>query len=187
MKDLVPQIVNAIRPLLNKPYFIYGHSMGGAVGYEVIHELHSLGARVPDHFFVGACISPKFKTGPSSDTKLHRNKTAEEMKDLLKSYGGTPEAVLNNNELMDLLLPMIKADFTIAQEYVHDHPNPMIPVPITYFKASEDHLVASIKQAWDEHTENYSEIVVDSGHFFITTHSDRFLALFLARLEEVIS
>jgi len=183
MKDLIPVLSKEILPLLVKDYFFYGHSLGGIIAYELIQELRSLGALLPLHLFVGGTPVPLFKSIPNPEN-LHRNKTPEQMKQTLREYGGTPEEVLNNQELMDLLLPMIQADFILGQEYVHERLEAQIPVPITNFTSLTDYLV-SAKQDWGKHTsKSCKEVQVEGGHFFITTNTNSFLDLFSQELDK---
>jgi len=185
MKRLIPDLANALLPLLDKPYVLYGHSLGGLVAYEVVQELLSMGVQLPRHLFVGACSAALFKSGPKPDTHLHRNKTQEEMKQVLRNHGGTSEEVLNNKELMDLLLPMIQADFVLAQEYVHERSQLEVPVPITYFRAKSDSVVPEEMQTWNKHTSTrYNQQDLDAGHFFLQTHTALFLELFGKELKE---
>jgi len=188
MKELVLDIAKAIIPLLDKPYFFYGHSLGGYIAYEVVQELRTLGTQLPLRLFVGACLAPIFKKGLQPGITSHRDKTLEQIKQVLRDLGGTPEEVLNSKELMDILLPMVKSDLTVGQEYAHERVDIQLPVPITYFKGTKDTVLGPEKQTWDVHTSvSYKQIDLDSGHFFLTSHSDLLLDFLAKEIKESLN
>jgi len=188
MKELIHDLSKAIIPLLTKPYFFYGHSMGGMVVYELVQELRTMGAPLPLRLFAGASVAPIKKNGRlQPGTISFRSKTQEEMKQVLRNLGGTPEEVLNSKELMDVILPVVSSDLILAQEYVHERVDVQIPVPITYFKATKDTAVTPDRQTWNVHTSSYKQIDLDCGHFFLSSHTELFLALLAKEIKESLN
>lgn len=126
-------ILPEILPLLDKPYALFGHSMGGMLAFEVARRLARAGAPSPRSLFV--CAS----NGPGVTLRNGSMYTLDDAAFLaaLSSMGATPDEVLNEPELMELLLPMLRADFEAIE--THDYgPQPKVDIPIVVFGGLDD-------------------------------------------------
>jgi len=177
IKDLIIDLGTAIRPLLGKPYYLYGHSLGGNIAYELVQYLFQHNLSLPLTLFPAASAAPGTRDGKIPTGSIpHKERNFEQMIALLKQYGATPLEILENTELMEMLIPYIQADFVMSQEYMHYHENP-VPVPITYFHGSNDDMMTKDQPSWKNHTStHYKQINFEAGHFFNTTHTDLLLA-----------
>lgn len=168
LDKLVHAIVDEIQPLLNLPFVFFGHSMGALLAFETARQLKRKNKRVPDHLFV---------SGRSAPQLAHRNRKLHllpdnELKNELRLLNGTPDAVLQNNELMDLLLPRLRADFEVCETYMYMADEPM-DCPITAFGGTDDFEVSlESLAAWKEQTRYDSDLQIFKGdHFFL--HSEQ--------------
>lgn len=139
---------DAMAPLLDRPFVFFGHSMGAMLAYELTRELRRRGLPLPQQLMVSACRAPHCELGREP---LH-NLPKPQFIDAVANLKGTPEAAIANPELMDLLEPVLRADFTAAESWVYT-PEPALALPIAAFGGTQDHWVArTVLSAWREHT-----------------------------------
>jgi len=172
LDPLVRAIADALRPHLDKPFAFFGHSMGGLVSFEVARVLRTNQGLNPVHLFVSAHRAPQL---PDPDPPIH-NLPEPEFLDELRHLEGTPEEVLDNPELMQLLLPTLRADFTIVETYAYTADLPL-DCPITVFGGLQDQEVSYDElNAWQEQTnEAFSLQMLPGNNFFL--HSAQSLLL----------
>jgi medium-chain acyl-[acyl-carrier-protein] hydrolase len=164
LPSLVREIARAIRDHLDSPFAFFGHSMGSLICFELARHLRSESGVEPAHLFVSACRAPQI--GDRS-TPLHRL-TDEELLEKLGQFNGTPQEVLNHPELMQMMLPLLRADFEMIETYVYSDAPPL-GCPITAFGGLRDPEVGREHlEAWREQTAGaFSVRIFDGDHFFI--------------------
>lgn len=164
MDELIEALVPAVTALADRPYFLFGHSMGALIAFELTRALHKRGLSLPHRLFVSAFRSPD---RPNPKRELHALPD-DQFIDALRDYGGTPEAVLKHRETMDVLMPMLRADFRLHETYRHV-PGMPLPVPITALAGRSDLAVPASEMAgWDKHTAaGFDMHHFDGAHFFI--------------------
>jgi medium-chain acyl-[acyl-carrier-protein] hydrolase len=164
---LADEIVGVLLELPAKPFAFFGHSFGGLLCFEVARRLHRRGAQLPAELFVSACPPPHLAP---AELDVHRLPDRA-FKERLRELGGTPGPVLECSELMDLLLPVLRADLTAFE--THDHePGPPLPIRLTIFGGARDRFVdRETLDGWRQHTcERFTVRVFPGDHFFL--HSD---------------
>src|SRR5439155_16351561 len=113
----VERISSEIQSLTDKPYALFGHSLGAALAFEVGCCLERRGLRGPMCLIVSGrgALHRDDKGRDDQDTCASRGPTSAlpeaEFINVLREMGGTPPEVLNNPEIMKFLLPVIRADF----------------------------------------------------------------------------
>lgn len=155
----------------NLPIALFGHSMGARIAFEMARRL---GGRVV-HLFASAAPAPglrRHRPGQGAPRPISEL-TDDEFKQRLRTLGGTPPQVLENDELMARFLPMLRADFLVIEHYRVD-PGLRISCPITVFTGATDHGITAsdaVVLAWRERTTARARILeLDAGHFFLATH-----------------
>lgn len=169
LEPLVDAVVEALRGRDDRPFALFGHSLGALVAYETTRRLVAAGARLPVHLFASARVAPHLQ---DPDGRVH-TMSDDELVGELRARGQTPDEVLDNAELLELLLPAVRADFAIAERYRH-RPGPPLPVAITALggTADPDVPVAAV-EAWRVHTEaRFTSAIYPGGHFFLDVHLD---------------
>jgi medium-chain acyl-[acyl-carrier-protein] hydrolase len=161
---LVPAIVQAIFPYLDKPFAFFGHSMGAILSFEVARQLRKKCHISPAHLFVSGRGAPHV---PFEFKSLHSLPKAEFIEQLRK-LNGTPDEVLDNAELMEMLIPMLRADFKLIETYAYT-PGLTLGCPITAFGGLQDGKVSLARlEAWQEQTNADFSVQMFSGdHFFL--------------------
>ncbi|KAF7767751.1 hypothetical protein PCIT_a3839 [Pseudoalteromonas citrea] len=172
MEMLVTQLMPNLKEVLSGDYIIFGHSLGSRIGFEVARRALSCGLNAPKHFFV---------SGSGSPDKTCLKKTPRELSDRefiqqLKDIDGTPKEVLESQELMELYLPMLRADFKIAENYFFNGSD-VIPCDVTVITGKEDKISFEKLMGWDRFFINTEVQFCNGGHFFIDTHQQELMQL----------
>lgn len=168
MSELLQDIEENFHQLINKPYVIYGHSLGARVAYELIHKIKQRGLPEPESFIAAASRAPHLSTLSEPVSNL----SDREFIYKLKRLGGTNSSILDNKELLELCLPMLRADFKIVDDYKCQSKS-KLSCKLYVISGSEDHLVSlEDSQGWSLHFTECKSFVISAGHFFIDSHSD---------------
>ncbi len=141
--------------------------MGAIIGFELARRLRAYCNIIPSHLFVSGCIAPHQHQARSRT--IHQLPTAEFIEELHR-LNGTHKEILQNQELMALLLPTLRADFELIETYTYV-PNDTLRCPITAFGGLEDeHISKERLAAWSEYSQSSFRLHMLSGdHFFINT------------------
>lgn len=178
----IAEVADAIAERADRPYGIYGHSMGGRLAFEVIRHLRREGKALPVLLAVGGTRAPDLP--PEGALTGVSRLPDDEMFAALTDAGGTPAELLEHRELMTLFAPMIRSDFRRLDDYVYVD-EPPLPVPIMAFHGTADDLVdVAAVTAWQRHTTAGFEVrEVPGGHFFLREdHRARLLEPLARRL-----
>ncbi|MEU8238200.1 alpha/beta fold hydrolase [Actinoplanes missouriensis] len=168
---LVDALHEAITPYLDLPYAFYGHSMGALVAFELARRLRRAGAPEPAHLFLAAFRAPQL---PNPNIKIH-HLPDEVLKTVLRTEG-TPQHVLDNEELMRALLPTLRADIELCDTYEY-RTEPALATPITVFGGHQDVRVSrSDLEPWQAQAAGPFRLVMLPGsHFFLHSAQDLLL------------
>lgn len=166
LERLLPDLTEALRPMLDLPFVFFGYSMGAVISYELTQRLRKENAQLPLKLLISAYPAPHI---PRYQSPIHQL-SDQQFIERLRSYAGTPEEVLKNGDVMRLIMPMLRADFTLIETYAHS-PQPPLDCPITVVGGRQDpHATEDKLAAWREHTTGrFSLRMYEGNHFFIQT------------------
>ena len=165
----VVEVMNAVyqdlQPFLKKPFAFFGHSMGALVSYEFARRLQREQQPGPFELFVSGCTAPHVRIIEPTYHLPEQEFIAE-----LRRLQGTPAEVLDNAELMQLMMPIVRADFKASQTYTYI-PGPPLECPIRAFGGLKDEMVPREKvESWSEHTTgSFRAQMLPGDHFFLNT------------------
>jgi medium-chain acyl-[acyl-carrier-protein] hydrolase len=161
---LVQKIALGIHHHLDRPFAFFGHSMGALLSFELTRLLRQQGYASPAHLFVSGYRAPHLK---SNSTLIH-NLPEPEFTEEIRRLGGTPEAVLANAELRELVFPTLRADFAAIETYRYRSCTSLV-CPITVFGGLQDPGVdVADLEAWRQYTTGKFGLQMFSGnHFFL--------------------
>ena len=164
VEPLITELGAAIHPLLDKPFAFFGHSMGSLLGFELSRHLLSQHGLAAVQLFASGQPAPQLARYDSSTFDLPTGEFIEE----LRSLNGTPRSILEDEELMRLLMPVLRADFEVEETYKYLHKPPM-SIPISVFSGLQDKGVSKAElEPWGEQTTSSFTITLFPGdHFFI--------------------
>ncbi len=165
LEDLVSEIVQAMLPLLDRPFAVFGHSMGSIIGYEVTRRLSLQHRLTPERLFVSGRGGAQRSAGKG---QLHILPDDQLVDALQKTYGGIPDVVLRNRELLAHFLPTLRADLRLLESHQHRAGAPL-SCPITAFGGVDDPMVdESALRAWSRLTTGAFDLQMYSGgHFYL--------------------
>jgi medium-chain acyl-[acyl-carrier-protein] hydrolase len=171
---LIEPLARALRPYLDKPFAFFGHSMGAIISFELARYLRKRFLPRPLHLFVSGRTAPQIPEEDPGDYDLPE----PEFMQRLRNLNGTPREVLDHPELMELMIPLLRADFALIQTYAYS-PEPPLNIPITVFGGTEDTEVAQQHlEAWREQTNSSFALRMLSGdHFFLLNAESQLLSL----------
>lgn len=172
LDQITDAILTEMEPYLDKPFALFGHSMGAMISYELASKLQESRIGELRHLFVSAFRAVHLPRVNHYRYLLPDQELIEE----LRKLNGTPEMLLQNEELMELFLPVIRADLQLCDTYTYRQRDPL-QCGLTAFAGEQDRGVELTDiRAWSELVSGSFEFCSFPGdHFFI--HSDERLLL----------
>ncbi|HLN62204.1 MAG TPA: alpha/beta fold hydrolase [Symbiobacteriaceae bacterium] len=162
---LVAELARAMQAHLDKPFALFGHSMGALVAFELARELRRSYGRLPAALIVGGRNAPHWPRENRPD--LHGLPDAELVAEL-KVLGGTPPEVLAHAELMELILPVMRADLAIHETYEYVAEAPLACPVVALGGTRDDRTTQAGLEAWGELTTGRFALEwFEGGHFFV--------------------
>jgi medium-chain acyl-[acyl-carrier-protein] hydrolase len=181
LPPLVQALAQALAPHLDKPFTFYGHGMGALVSFELARQLRRQHGPKPTHLFVSGRSAPQI---PHSHPPIHALPEPEFL-DKLRSAHAAPKEALEQTEVMQLLLPILRADLAVCETYVYTSELPL-DCPISVFgdlqdrAGRRDHL-----EAWRNQTKAVFAIqMIPGDHFALPTAQAFFLRALSVELRQ---
>ncbi|MBM7442873.1 thioesterase II family protein [Streptomyces sp. HB132] len=173
MAALLEDLAGAMDEARHTPYALFGHSFGGVLAFELTRHLTDRGFPASRRLLVSACPAPHEATPVETNHDL----SDEEFTERLRKLRGTPEELLENEELMELYLPTIRADYTILDHYRAPRITPL-NCPVSVFHGADDQDVpeASVGE-WAQYSNgSFAAEEITGDHFFLRDSEDELLA-----------
>ena len=180
MPSLADSATEAILPHLNVPFAFFGHSLGALESFEIARRLRQRNQPQPIHMFTSAHRAPQL---PNPHPEIHGLADREFVDQICQQYGGIPQAVLDNPDLVELMLPCLRADFNVFEGYVYTDEAPL-DCPITAFGGTRDRRVSEPEvRAWGaQTTKTFRQQMFEGEHFFLNDQRDTLIASILKDL-----
>ena len=172
-------VAREMTPFLDRPFALFGHSMGALLAFEIARALRHSRAASPAALLLAAYPEPD---ASSARAPIHHLPDAAFIAEM-RRLQGTSEAVLDNQELMAFVLPILRADFRACDTYRYT-PEPPIDCPIVAYGGRDDQEVSlrDLDQ-WRVHTTaSFERRLFDGNHFFIQSQRELLLADIGSRL-----
>lgn len=161
------------------PFVFFGHSLGALVAFELSRYCQHHYLPMPLRLIVSGCDAPQYR----SPSKGMHKMPDDELIEALQGYNGTPPEILQHRELMALMLPIIRSDFALAEEYRY-RPGVRLKIPLTVLVGkSDDHIQPEQVDGWKK--ESDVECVMqwfEGDHFFINSERDQVLSFLRSEL-----
>lgn len=180
INEAVADVYRQIRHELGEPgtepeYALFGHSMGCLIAFELYYKIVEMNHRTPKTLFLSGRPAPHLD--PIAK-KVHMLPDREFIEEIVK-LGGTPAALFENEELADIFLPLLRADYKLAETYDYvPRPN-KIDCDISVFYGKYDELFSSDAIGeWEPHTSGACHLYgFEGGHFFVADCEDDLLSV----------
>ena len=166
ISTLLPALIEGIQPSLDKPFVFFGHSMGALLSFELSRRLRELGAPLPLQMFLSGRAAPQL---PDPEPPKHLLPEDEFISELSR-LNGTPRQILEHRDLMQLVIPLLRADFAVCETYVYVD-QPPFDCPFSVMGGVQDTQVTRDRlEAWRKQTTGpFSLRMFPGDHFFLTT------------------
>lgn len=177
LRACVAESCEVIEPLLDRPYALFGHSLGGFLAFEVAAQLHARGAPPPDILCISA-ISPEIRSSLRVTSRLARLQHARAC---FSSSGGIDEETLE--ELLVASEPAFEADLALYFDSRNEATSVVLETPVVAVCATRDNSAPpEMVSLWRTRTRGHFELLeVDGDHMYVATSARRKVAHFLAQ------
>jgi len=176
--QIVASVLPCVEQYLDAPYAFFGHSMGALIAFELTRALEN-GNAAPAHLFVAGRRAPHLPRRERSIDDMDESSFNNE----LRRLDGTPQEVLESPELMQLISPILRADFGLCDSFP-SCPLPALCTPMTAMGGLQDREIARDDlAAWRQHTTgSFSVSMLAGNHFFINSSRQEILGLIVRHL-----
>lgn len=189
LEHLVDQLRTVLAPCWTRPYALMGYSMGSRLAYRLAQRLIAEGQPPPTSLILAAHAwpDPADFAAQQQRAETYRQETTEAFWARLQRYGGTPAQLFEHPELMELLEPMLRADFNVAFSPLSPDRNPMAVPIMTLAGIDDPHAGPDAMTGWHhETTASFTQYDIPGGHFFLHTHAPQMHRHIVSFLSDVL-
>jgi len=184
MDDVVAGVLTALRPMLDRPFAFFGHSMGALLACETVRALQHADAALPRLLVLSARRAP---TIPDTEPPTHTLEHDAFIAEMDRRYGGIPREVLAHRELMELLVPALRADMQVMETHRPDTTQ-RLRVPVHVVGGDDDHRIRREQlEAWRDLCASEFRLGMFAGdHFFINSLRSEVLGFLASCLNPLV-
>ncbi len=178
---LAERMHEVIRPELDRPFGLFGHSMGALIAYELTRRLTD----TPPVWLGASAWSPA--RGPERAEPRHLV-SADRLRDAIVGMGGTPRRALEDPDLWSHVEPLIRADLELVDTWKPDPQAPPLGVPLSVFGGAEDRGMTPERLAgWADHVEGgFAHHTLPGDHFYFTGRTADLVARIVKDVEPLL-
>ncbi len=182
--QVVQPLVDALIAYTDRPYAMFGDSIGALLSFEVIRELRRRSAPLPLRLFASGMVAPHI-TWWNPDSLLHKLPDDKLFQGLVRDAGMLDEETLANEELQKIMTPVLRADLEIAETYPYVD-QPTFGLPITAIRGDQDILLTPEQlEGWSQHTnQGFEHLTFPGAHFYSRDNRHELLNLINERLKD---
>ncbi|MGH3786771.1 MAG: thioesterase II family protein [Pseudonocardiaceae bacterium] len=178
MEQLAGPLLAGLDDYLERPFALFGHSMGALIAFELARRLR-LGGVQPVHLFASGCRAPHLP----SRSHWHTLPDGQFLT-ALQELGGIPPELLAEPEFLAAMLPTLRSDCTLSETY-QSSARALLSCPVSAFGGLRDKDVPPEDvQAWSHHTTGPFQIhLLPGDHFFLHSARPELLQLVVSKLQ----
>lgn len=181
LPDLAASLAAELRPYAAVTCAVYGHSMGALLAYEVAKRLEAFPEVRLRKLLISGSAAPSRRKRADPPVSHYSD---VDLVQLLVDMKGTAPQVLADADLMSLLLPRLRADYALCENYADDG-SVRLRVPVASLCGDQDIDAAEEDMLfWREVTRgSFTSHIFPGGHFFVLEHEEQLMATLAAELE----
>lgn len=173
--QLVEALADQLDPHLDRPFALFGHSLGALIAFEVCRALRRRGRPLPTQLVVSARRAPHL---PETDEPIHALPQAAFVEVVQKRYNALPEVIRQDPELLDLFVPGLRADFEMLETYRYVEDEPLSCAIVAIGGRADPRVNAEGLALWRRQTTGpFWSTTFDGGHFYLQPQRDALLSL----------
>lgn len=179
MDSLMDVLAPLVAAHADRPFSLFGHSMGAMIAFELARRLEAAGAIRPSQLFLSGHGAP----GKADESAKSHLLPHAEFVERIRKFDGTPEEVFEHKGLLDIFVPLLRADITLVETYA-PVPDAQVDCPIVALGGKDDTDVPiESLAAWRTRTRTEFEMhVFDGGHFYWQPEPESMLSVIDAAL-----
>ncbi|MFL0451630.1 thioesterase II family protein [Bacillus altitudinis] len=151
---------------LNRPFILFGHSMGGLVVYRLTQLLEKEG--IDPAAVVISAIQP-----PQTKRQILTHLSNEAFVQHIAEMGGIPKELLENKPMMDYFTPSLRADYQALESFQHTDKT-IIESPVYLLNGKQDKKCMEDADGWLTWANAIERTDFEGGHMYINTHLEQF-------------
>jgi surfactin synthase thioesterase subunit len=182
LEEAVDDIFGNIKDkIIDDDFAIYGHSMGSLLAYELYYKISELNLRKPKHIFFSGYKAPSIVRERENTYTLPNYDFMKKVMEL----GGTPEELMNNQELLQIFLPIIRSDFKILETYNYEEREEKIQCDVSILNGKQDSINLEEILTWKNHVSRSFKVYnFEGNHFFINSNVENITSIINTTLVE---
>ncbi|MDJ0835248.1 MAG: thioesterase domain-containing protein [Acidobacteriota bacterium] len=162
MTEMLDALEANLTGVLDKPFVFFGHSLGAGIAFDLTRRLEKKGFE-PKYLIVSGRNAPHVEV----DREEVHSLPDPEFQAKLAEMNGTPQEVLDHPELMELMLPLLRADFTLSETAEFDKET-KVNCPMAAFGGLKDEDVPEEGiEGWGKYSDNFKYHMLPGDHFFL--------------------
>lgn len=162
IEEMVDYLFKQIKDELCQPYALFGHSMGAFIAYMLCRKISNEHLPMPKALILSGRKAPSI----INEDELKYKMPDLQFRDMLQKLGGIPDAVWQDDEIMALFAPIIRADFELIETYFYQQQK-ALDIPVYIFLGSDDNISSAQAEAWQMETIHPIDITYfKGGHFY---------------------
>jgi medium-chain acyl-[acyl-carrier-protein] hydrolase len=164
IKRVIENIVQALEGYQDKPFAMFGYSLGALLAFEACRKLRRRDMKMPQQLFIAALGAPQLPPPHPPISSLQDGEFIQHVEDYYQPQG----EAWNNIELREFLLPVLRDDIALYESYGYRQ-EPPLACPIDVFAGGEDRAtpVESTRYWSEQTTDKMTHHMFNGGHFFI--------------------
>jgi medium-chain acyl-[acyl-carrier-protein] hydrolase len=183
IRDLTSRLLPILAPRLDRPYALLGYSLGALIAFDLALRIEAGESgrpiRPPDHLFALARLAPQLK---DPAPPFYHWPQVEFVDELQRRYGALPPVLLQEPELLQVYLPIVRADLEMVDTYERPKEG-SLACPITAIGGAQDVWRPADIAAWQEATTGrFEHLTLPGDHFFLRDSRDALCGILNERL-----
>jgi medium-chain acyl-[acyl-carrier-protein] hydrolase len=174
ISDVIAQLLPILKPKLDRPYALFGYSLGAVLAYDLALRIETNGLRPPEHLFALARLAPQLRDPQPSFYDWPEDRFLAELQ---RRYGALHPVLLQNRDLLQIYVPIVRADLEMADTYEPPRDR-RLSCPVTAISGTHDVWTHAEIAAWsDVTTGRFRRLTLPGGHFVLHDSRDELCRL----------
>ncbi|MFA1820382.1 thioesterase II family protein [Virgibacillus oceani] len=176
--EIVSEVIEALEDFQDKPFAFFGHSMGTLISFEVARKLRLLKMRQPNILFMSSGKAPQIQPRRILHTLPNDSFLLK-----IKELGGTPDVIMENEDLSNIYLPILRADFKMIETYKYIDSNPLDTKIVAYGGRIDEEVKYEDIVAWEDHSLKPLKInMYEGSHFYLRDYKEKVIKNIIAHI-----